>query len=53
MKGMGIGYATSFVMHAVRNPDSVRPTAARRPAPPAPITMALYGINLSVNVLLG
>ena len=32
---------TSFVIHAVLRPDSVRPTAARSPAPPAPTTIAL------------
>jgi len=31
----------SLDMHAVFIPDSVRPTAARRPAPPAPTTRAL------------
>jgi hypothetical protein len=31
----------SFDMQAVLRPDSVRPTAARRPAPPEPMTMAL------------
>src|SRR3989338_2568451 len=32
----------SFVMHAVLNPFSVSPTAARRPAPPAPTTTQSY-----------
>lgn len=32
---------TNLVTHAVLRPASVRPTAARRPAPPAPTTMAL------------
>jgi len=32
----------SLVMHAVVNPASDRPVAARRPAPPAPTTTASY-----------
>ena len=32
----------SFVTHAVFNPASVKPTAARSPAPPAPTTIALH-----------
>ena len=31
----------NFVTHAVFNPASVKPTAARSPAPPAPTTIAL------------
>jgi hypothetical protein len=32
---------TSLLIQAVSSPDSANPTAARRPAPPAPTTMAL------------
>lgn len=35
----------SLDTHAVLSPASVRPTAARRPAPPAPTTMALYCVS--------
>lgn len=37
--------STSFVMHAVSSPDWARPTAARRPAPPAPTTIALENVS--------
>jgi hypothetical protein len=38
----------SFETHAVFRPASVRPTAARRPAPPAPTTMALRVVSMEL-----
>lgn len=35
----------SFDTHAVFSPASVRPTAARSPAPPAPTTRALSSVS--------
>jgi hypothetical protein len=38
-------------MHAVLNPASARPKAARRPAPPAPTTIASYSWSYTCRLL--
>jgi hypothetical protein len=43
-------HLTSFDMHAVSNPLSAKPTAAIRPAPPAPTTMALVQRSAGLSV---
>ena len=37
-----VAYPETFDMHAVFNPTSLRPTAALKPAPPAPRTTTSY-----------
>lgn len=38
-------------MHAVLNPASARPNAARRPAPPAPLQVRASGLKFGTYII--